>query len=42
MMQMFGVSMPGMPGAQAGGQPAGQWEPQPITRRKRDESKGGK
>ena len=41
MMQMFGVSMPGMPGAQGGGPPAGQWQPPPITRRKRNEPQGG-
>jgi len=41
MMQMFGVSMPGMPGAQGGGPPADQWQPPPITRRKRNEPQGG-
>ena len=41
MMQMFGISMPGMPGAQGGGPPAEQWQPPPITRRKRNESQGG-
>jgi len=41
MMQMFGISMPGMPGAQGGGAPAEQWQPPPITRRKRNESQGG-
>ena len=41
MMQMFGVSMPGMPGAQGGGPPANQWQPPPITRRKRNEPQGG-
>ena len=41
MMQMFGVSMPGMPGPQGGGPPAEQWQPPPITRRKRNEPKGG-
>ena len=41
MMQMFGVSMPGMPGAQGGGPPAEQWQPPPITRRKRNEPQGG-
>ena len=40
MMQMFGVSMPGMPGAQGGGPSAEQWQPPPITRRKRNESQG--
>jgi hypothetical protein len=41
MMQMFGVSMPGMPGAQGGGPPMDQWQPPPITRRKRNEPQGG-
>jgi hypothetical protein len=41
MMQMFGVSMPGMQPAQGGGQPAAQWQPPPITRRKRNETEGG-
>jgi len=41
MMQMFGISMPGMPGAQGGGPSAEQWQPPPITRRKRNESQGG-
>ena len=41
MMQMFGVSMPGMQGAQGGGPPAEQWQPPPITHRKRNESQGG-
>jgi len=41
MMQMFGVSMPGMAGAQGGGPPMDQWQPPPITRRKRNESQGG-
>ena len=41
MMQMFGVSMPGMPGAQGGGPPANQWQPPPITKRKRNETEGG-
>jgi hypothetical protein len=41
MMQMFGISMPGMPGAQGGGAPADQWQPPPITKRKRNESQGG-
>jgi len=41
MMQMFGISMPGMPGAQGGGPVMEQWQPPPITRRKRNESQGG-
>jgi hypothetical protein len=41
MMQMFGISMPGMPGPQGGGPPAQQWQPPPIIRRKRNESQGG-
>ena len=41
MMQMFGISMPGMPGAQGGGAPPDQWQPPPITKRKRNESQGG-
>ena len=41
MMGMFGVSMPGMPGAQGGGPPSAQWQPPPITHRKRNESQGG-
>ena len=41
MMQMFGISMPGMQGPQGGGPPAQQWQPPPITRRKRNESQGG-
>jgi hypothetical protein len=41
MMQMFGVSMPGMAGAQGGGPPMDQWQPPPITRRKRNEPQGG-
>ena len=41
MMQMFGVSMPGMPGAQGGGPATEQWQPPPITHRKRNESQGG-
>ena len=41
MMQMFGVSMPGMTGSQGGGSPSGQWQPPPITVRKRKESQGG-
>jgi hypothetical protein len=40
LMQMFGISMPGMP-AQGGGPPAQQWQPPPITKRKRNEPKGG-
>jgi len=41
MMGMFGISMPGMPGAQSGGPPADQWQPPAITRRKRNETEGG-
>ena len=41
MMQMFGVSIPGMMGSQGGGSPNGQWQPPPITRRKRNEPQGG-
>ena len=41
MMQMFGISMPGMPGAQGGGPAAAQWQPPPITHRKRNEREGG-
>jgi hypothetical protein len=41
MMQMFGIAMPGMPGAQGGGPPAEQWQPPPITIRKRHKSQGG-
>ena len=44
MMGMFGISMPGMPGmpaSQGGGPPATQWQPPPITHRKRNESQGG-
>jgi len=40
MMGMFGISMPGMTGAQ-GGTPADQWQPPAITRRKRNETEGG-
>jgi len=40
MMQMFGISMPGMPGAQGGAPPEVQWQPPPITHRKRDETGG--
>ncbi|MDP4280133.1 MAG: C2H2-type zinc finger protein [Dehalococcoides mccartyi] len=42
MMQMFGINMPGMAGA-PGGDPAAeqQWQPHPITHRKRNESEGG-
>ena len=40
MMQMFGIAMPGMPGAQAGAPPAAQWQPPPITHRKRNETEG--
>ncbi|MBC8477327.1 MAG: C2H2-type zinc finger protein [Dehalococcoidia bacterium] len=41
MMGMFGVSMPGMAGQAPGGGPVEQWQPPPITHRKRDESQGG-
>jgi len=44
MMGMFGISMPGMqgmPSSQGGGPPATQWQPPPITHRKRNESQGG-
>jgi len=41
MMGMFGISMPGMQGAQGGGPPAEQWQPHPITHRKREETQGG-
>jgi hypothetical protein len=41
MMQMFGIAMPGVSGQQGGGQPQ-QWQPPPITRRKRNEAEGGK
>ena len=41
MMGMFGISMPGMPGAQSGGPPADQWQPPSITHRKRNETEGG-
>ena len=41
MMGMFGITMPGMAGAQGGGPPAEQWQPHPITHRKRDETQGG-
>ncbi|MFC2002787.1 C2H2-type zinc finger protein [Chloroflexota bacterium] len=41
MMGMFGISMPGMPGAQSGGPPADQWQPPAIMRRKRNETEGG-
>ena len=40
MMQMFGISMPGMTGA-PGGASADQWQPPAITHRKRDETEGG-
>ena len=36
MMQMFGVSMPGMAGQAPSGVPE-QWQPPPITHRKRNE-----
>jgi hypothetical protein len=38
MMQMFGVAMPGMGGAPGGGP---QYQPPPITHRKRNEIEGG-
>jgi len=41
MMQMFGVSMPGMGGAPGAPPETTQWQPPPITRRKRNESQGG-
>ena len=41
MMGMFGISMPGMPASRGGGPPATQWQPPPITHRKRNESQGG-
>jgi len=41
MMGMFGISMPGMQGAQGGSPPAEQWQPYPITHRKREETQGG-
>jgi hypothetical protein len=41
MMGMFGITMPGMAGAQGGGPAAEQWQPHPITHRKRNESEGG-
>ncbi len=36
MMQMFGLAMPGVAGAQGGGQ-TDQWQPPPITRKKKEE-----
>jgi len=41
MMQMFGVSMPGMGGTQGASSETAQWQPPPITKRKRSESQGG-
>mgnify|MGYP001046307304 CR=1 FL=1 len=41
MMQMFGVSMPGMAPPQGGGPAAGQYQPPAITHRKRNETEGG-
>jgi hypothetical protein len=41
MMGMFGITMPGMAGAQGGGTATEQWQPHPITHRKRNESEGG-
>jgi hypothetical protein len=40
MMQMFGINMPGMAGNQGGAQ-GSQWQPPPITHRKRNETEGG-
>jgi len=40
MMQMFGINMPGMAGNQGGAQ-GSQWQPPPITHRKRNENEGG-
>ena len=42
MMQMFGVSMPGMATPQGGGLSAGQYQSPPITYRKRNKTEGGK
>jgi len=41
MMGMFGITMPGMAGAPGGAPAADQWQPHPITHRKRNESEGG-
>ena len=41
MMQMFGITMPGMAGQAPSGAPAQQWQPPPITHRKRIETEGG-
>ena len=42
MMQMFGISLPGMPGQATGGAPpVQQWQPPAITHRKRNEEQGG-
>ena len=41
MMGMFGVSVPGMQGAQGGAPPTEQWQPPAITHRKRNETEGG-
>jgi hypothetical protein len=41
MMQMFGITMPGMAAAPGGGPPADQWQPPTIMHRKRNETKGG-
>ncbi|AQU06576.1 hypothetical protein B1778_00710 [Dehalococcoides mccartyi] len=40
MMQMFGISMPGMQGGHSEAAPV-QWQPPPITHRKRNEAEGG-
>jgi len=41
MMQMFGVAMPGIGGTQGAPPETTQWQPPPITKRKRSESQGG-
>jgi hypothetical protein len=41
MMQMFGITMPGMAAAPGGGPPADQWQPPTIMHRKRNETQGG-
>jgi len=41
MMGMFGISMPGMAGASGGAPSTEQWQPHPITHRKRNEAEGG-
>jgi len=40
-MGMFGITMPGMAGAPGGDPATDQWQPHPITHRKRNESEGG-